>query len=152
MTPDTAEDGGRQVVGEGKWRGKAGRSLVGGEVCVRGILEQGWKRSGWDEADVEAKGRRGEGGGGQQPVLDDHSTHYSTDAAADPVEKEEPLSLSRIAAAVVVVAGPTLLRVLTPLLPAISTSQGRIRAGNSSFVTFDKPREITLLKILLIEH
>lgn len=48
MTPDTAEDGGCEIVGVGKRVEGEGRerSLGGGEVCVRGILEQGWKRSG----------------------------------------------------------------------------------------------------------
>lgn len=133
MTPDTVEDGGRRLVGEGKRVEREGREILGRRGGLRkrhfgARVEEVWLRRGrcWSERK-----------GGQQPVLDDRSTHYSTDAAADPVEKEEPLSLSRIAA---VVAGPTLLRVLTPLLPAVSTSQGRICVGNSSFVTFDKPR------------
>lgn len=48
MTLDTVEDGGRQMVGEGKRVEGEGREILGrgGEVCVRGILEQGWKRSG----------------------------------------------------------------------------------------------------------
>lgn len=61
------------------------------------------------------RGEEREQGKGQQPVLDDHSTHYSTDAAADPVGKEDPFSFTRRHP-----PGPALLRVLAPHLPAIS--------------------------------
>lgn len=115
-----------EEVGDGKREG-AGRSFGGGEVCVRGILEQGWRRFGRDGAGG-AKGpssgerakERGKGKG-QQPVLDDHSTHYFTDAAADPVGKEDPFSFTHRHP-----PGPALLRVLAPHLPAISGGQGRM--------------------------
>jgi hypothetical protein len=67
-------------------------------------------------------GREGGERGKQQPVLGDHGTHYSTDAAADLVgERREPFPFSPATAS----AGSS--SVLTPLLPAISPAT--VRAG-----------------------
>lgn len=123
MTPDTVEDGRCEVVGKAsEWGREILRRRGGlrkGHFGAR--VEEVWMRRGWwGEGIFSGKGKAGERKG-QQPVLDDHSTHYSTDAAADPVGKEDPFSFTRRHP-----PGPALLRVLAPHLPAISGGQGRI--------------------------
>lgn len=114
MTLDTVEDGGWQGSGESKRVGQRD-PLAAERVCVRGILEQG---------EGNGRGNGGAARGGQQPVLDDHSTHYTTDAAADPVEKEDPLLFSRYDMA------RSSSEVLTPLLPARLDWSGAAPRGN----------------------
>lgn len=99
MTPDTVEDGGCEVVGKVReWgreilrrRGGLRKGHFEARVEEEVLVRQGW----WGEGIRPGEGESGGEGKGQQPVLDDHNTHYSTDAAADPVGKEDPFSFTR---------------------------------------------------------
>jgi len=92
MTPDTVEDGGCEVVGKVKEWGREILRRRGG-LCKGHFGARVEKvRFGWDEVGgvYPEKERAGGERKEQQPVLDDHGTHYSTDAAADLVGKEDP--------------------------------------------------------------